>query len=114
MYSTDSWKNPSTKNRRKSVAKPKNRRPIIGFFFTRAYVGITRGLPSIVKADQNNIVIGPSDYFKLIINEKSSIRKTNLGLSINEVIEEVLDVPAAITKASCNGIDTKEGNETEP
>ena len=65
-------------------------------------------------ADQNNNVVGPSDYFKLIINEKSSIRKINLGLSINEVIEEVLDVPAAITKASCHGIDTKEGNEVEP
>ena len=64
-------------------------------------------------ADQNNNVVGPSDYFKFI-NEKSSIRKINLGLSINEDIEEVLDVPAASTKASCHGSDTKEGNEVEP
>ena len=84
------------------IGETKNRRPIISWFFPRAYVGITQGLPSIVMADQNNNVVGPSDYFKLIINKKSSIRKINLGLSINEVIEEVLDVPAAITKASCH------------
>ena len=96
------------------MEKPKTRGQSSAGFFPRAYVGITRGLPSIVVVDQNNNVVGPSDYFKLIINDKYSIRKINLGLSINEVIEEVLDVPAAITKASCHGIDTKEGNEVEP
>ena len=96
------------------MEKPKTGGQSSAGFFPRAYVGITRGLPSIVMADQNNNVVGPSDYFKLIINEKSSIRKINLGLSINEVIEEVLDVPAAITKASYHGINTKEGNEVEP
>ena len=59
-------------------------------------------------------MVWPSDYFKLIINEKSYIRKINLWISINEDIEEVLDVPVAITKASYHGIDTKEENEVEP
>ena len=44
------------------IGETKNQRPIISWFFPRAYVGITRGLPSIVMADQNNNVVGPSDY----------------------------------------------------
>ena len=65
-------------------------------------------------ADQNNNVVGPTDYFKLIINKKSSIRKINLGLSINEVIEEVLDVPAAITKGAAMGSTPKKEMRLSP
>ena len=62
-------------------------------------------------ADQTNNVVGPSDYFKLIINERSSIKKINLGLSINEAIE--VD-PTRMYQLRLPKRAAIEGNEVKP
>ena len=60
-------------------------------------------------ADQNNNVVGPSDYFKLIINEKNKSRVIN-----KQSYRRGVGCTSWDYQGELPWIDTKEGNEVEP